>query len=122
VVCRRAVAIFAGSERVGFTGAVGIDPLFQAPDPALVQRASVTLEPERAPRGTFLRVALIRCEPQVISRMLTAHPSILGRAPFVPRCACCRRRPASLVGSNFTGVNLQEQFHAGWHRLFKFKL
>jgi quercetin dioxygenase-like cupin family protein len=28
-----------------FTGAVRIDPLFQAPDPALVQGASVTFEP-----------------------------------------------------------------------------
>jgi quercetin dioxygenase-like cupin family protein len=28
-----------------FTGAVRIDPLFQAPDPALVQAASVTFEP-----------------------------------------------------------------------------
>lgn len=28
-----------------FTGAVRIDPLFQAPDPALVQSASVTFEP-----------------------------------------------------------------------------
>src|SRR5271167_631849 len=28
-----------------FTGAVRIDPLFQAPDPALVQMASVTFEP-----------------------------------------------------------------------------
>jgi quercetin dioxygenase-like cupin family protein len=28
-----------------FTGAVRIDPLFQAPDPALVQVASVTFEP-----------------------------------------------------------------------------
>jgi quercetin dioxygenase-like cupin family protein len=28
-----------------FTGAVRIDPLFQAPDPALVQCASVTFEP-----------------------------------------------------------------------------
>lgn len=28
-----------------FTGAVRIDPLFQAPDPALVQTASVTFEP-----------------------------------------------------------------------------
>jgi quercetin dioxygenase-like cupin family protein len=29
-----------------FTGAVRIDPLFQAPDPALVQGATVTFEPE----------------------------------------------------------------------------
>ena len=29
-----------------FTGTVRIDPLFQAPDPALVQGASVTFEPE----------------------------------------------------------------------------
>jgi quercetin dioxygenase-like cupin family protein len=28
-----------------FTGTVRIDPLFQAPDPALVQGASVTFEP-----------------------------------------------------------------------------
>ena len=28
-----------------FTGAVRVDPLFQAPDPALVQGASVTFEP-----------------------------------------------------------------------------
>jgi quercetin dioxygenase-like cupin family protein len=28
-----------------FTGTVRIDPLFQAPDPALVQVASVTFEP-----------------------------------------------------------------------------
>ena len=28
-----------------FTGAVRIDPLFQAPEPALVQGASVTFEP-----------------------------------------------------------------------------
>jgi len=28
-----------------FTGSVRIDPLFQAPDPALVQGASVTFEP-----------------------------------------------------------------------------
>ncbi|HEX4276398.1 MAG TPA: cupin domain-containing protein [Bryobacteraceae bacterium] len=28
-----------------FTGAVRIDPLFQTPDPALVQGASVTFEP-----------------------------------------------------------------------------
>src|SRR6202049_499530 len=31
--------------REWFTGAVRIDPLFQAPDPALVQGASVTFEP-----------------------------------------------------------------------------
>jgi quercetin dioxygenase-like cupin family protein len=30
-----------------FTGTVRIDPLFQAPDPALVQAASVTFEPAR---------------------------------------------------------------------------
>src|SRR6201987_5774551 len=29
----------------GFTGTVRIDPLFQAPDPAFVQSASVTFEP-----------------------------------------------------------------------------
>ena len=29
----------------GFTGTVRIDPLFQAPDPALVSGASVTFEP-----------------------------------------------------------------------------
>src|SRR6184192_4318842 len=29
-----------------FTGTVRIDPLFQAPDPALVQSASVTFEPD----------------------------------------------------------------------------
>ena len=28
-----------------FTGTVRIDPLFQAPDPAMVQGASVTFEP-----------------------------------------------------------------------------
>jgi len=41
----------SGSQRSGkgaadwFTGAVRIDPLFQAPDPARVQGASVTFEP-----------------------------------------------------------------------------
>ncbi|MGA8616997.1 MAG: hypothetical protein WB660_00540 [Candidatus Sulfotelmatobacter sp.] len=41
----------AGSQPSGkgasdwFTGAARIDPLFQAPDPALVQGASVTFEP-----------------------------------------------------------------------------
>jgi len=41
----------AGSQPSGkgsaewFTGTVRIDPLFQAPDPALVQGASVTFEP-----------------------------------------------------------------------------
>jgi quercetin dioxygenase-like cupin family protein len=32
-----------------FTGAVRIDPLFQAPDPALVQGAHVTFEPHGIP-------------------------------------------------------------------------
>ena len=36
-----------------FTGSVRVDPLFQAPDPALVQGASVTFEPgARTPRHT----------------------------------------------------------------------
>jgi hypothetical protein len=34
-----------------FTGSVRVDPLFQAPDPARVAGASVTFEPELAPRG-----------------------------------------------------------------------
>jgi hypothetical protein len=38
-----------------FTGTVRIDPLFQAPDPALVQGASVTFEPVHAPHGTRIR-------------------------------------------------------------------
>ena len=47
----------AGSQPSGkgpsewFTGTVRIDPLFQAPDPALVQGASVT----REPRGIRIR-------------------------------------------------------------------
>jgi quercetin dioxygenase-like cupin family protein len=45
-----------------FTGTVRIDPLFQAPDPALVQAASVTFEPgartawHRHPLGQILIV------------------------------------------------------------------
>ena len=35
-----------------FTGTVRIDPLFQAPDPALVQGASVTFEPGAELPGT----------------------------------------------------------------------
>ena len=44
----------AGSQASGkglsewFTGSVRIDPLFQTPDPAMVQGASVTFEPGRA--------------------------------------------------------------------------
>jgi hypothetical protein len=38
-----------------FTGTVRIDPLFQAPDPALVQGASVTFEPALGPLGTRIR-------------------------------------------------------------------
>jgi len=40
-----------------FTGVVRIDPLFQAPDPALVHGASVTFEPAPGPRGTPTRWA-----------------------------------------------------------------
>ena len=40
-----------------FTGTVRIDPLFQAPDPAFVQGASVTFEPGRALPGTLIRSA-----------------------------------------------------------------
>lgn len=38
-----------------FTGTVRIDPLFQAPDPAFVQGASVTFEPGLALPGTPIR-------------------------------------------------------------------
>ena len=38
-----------------FTGTVRIDPLFQAPDPALVQGASVTFEPGARTHGTRIR-------------------------------------------------------------------
>ena len=45
-----------------FTGNVRIDPLFQAPDPAFVEGASVTFEPRssrvRAPRG--IRIHSVR--------------------------------------------------------------
>ena len=37
-----------------FTGAVRIDSLFQAPDPALVQGASVTFEPGARTDGTLI--------------------------------------------------------------------
>jgi hypothetical protein len=40
-----------------FTGAVRIDPLFQAPDPARVSGASVTFKPEHGPTGTRIRSA-----------------------------------------------------------------
>jgi quercetin dioxygenase-like cupin family protein len=40
-----------------FTGTVRIDPLFQAPDPALVSGASVTFEPARGQRGIRIRSA-----------------------------------------------------------------
>jgi hypothetical protein len=35
-----------------FTGTVRVDPLFQAPDPARVSGAAVTLNRVLAPRGT----------------------------------------------------------------------
>jgi quercetin dioxygenase-like cupin family protein len=35
-----------------FTGSVRIDPLFQTPDPAMVQGASVTFEPGARTPGT----------------------------------------------------------------------
>jgi hypothetical protein len=38
-----------------FTGTVRIDPLFQTPDPALVQVAGVTFERVRGPHGTPIR-------------------------------------------------------------------
>ena len=40
-----------------FTGTVRIDPLFQAPDPAFVQAASVTFEPGAEPLGIRIRSA-----------------------------------------------------------------
>ena len=51
----------AGSQPSGkgpsdwLTGTVRIDPLFQAPDPAWVQGASVTSSPARAPHGIRIR-------------------------------------------------------------------
>lgn len=51
----------AGSQPSGkgpadwFTGTVRIDPLFQAPDPAFVQGASVTLSRGRGLHGTRIR-------------------------------------------------------------------
>ncbi len=38
-----------------FTGTVRIDPLFQAPEPALVAGAMVTFEPGRELHGTHIR-------------------------------------------------------------------
>ena len=38
-----------------FTGAVRVDPLFQAPDPGLVSGASVTLSQALELRGTRIR-------------------------------------------------------------------
>jgi quercetin dioxygenase-like cupin family protein len=40
-----------------FTGAVRIDPLFEAADPARAVGASVTFEPGPGPRGTRTRSA-----------------------------------------------------------------
>jgi hypothetical protein len=40
-----------------FTGAVRVDPLFQAPDPARAGGAHVTFEPGLARRGTRIRSA-----------------------------------------------------------------
>ena len=40
-----------------FTGAVRVDPLFRANDPARVGGASVTFEPARAQPGTPIRWA-----------------------------------------------------------------
>ena len=40
-----------------FTGTVRIDPLFQAPDPALVSGAMVTSSRARGRRGTHIRWA-----------------------------------------------------------------
>ena len=40
-----------------FTGAVRVDPLFQAGDPTRVSGGHVTFEPARAPRGTHIRLA-----------------------------------------------------------------
>jgi len=40
-----------------FTGTVRIDPLFQAPDPAFVQGASVTFEPGARTHGTRIPLA-----------------------------------------------------------------
>jgi hypothetical protein len=37
-----------------FTGTVRVDPLFQAPDPALVSGACVTFEPVLAQHGTHI--------------------------------------------------------------------
>ncbi len=42
-----------------FTGTVHIDPLFQAPDPALVQGAYVTFEPGARTAWHTLRLARI---------------------------------------------------------------
>ena len=42
-----------------FTGNVGIDPLFQAPDPAFVSGASVTLEPGAPPHGIYIRLEVM---------------------------------------------------------------
>ena len=63
-----------------FTGAVRIDPLFQAPDPALVQGASVTFEPgartawHTHPLGQTLIVTL--------ERLTQARPRA-GRCPVI---------------------------------------
>jgi len=38
-----------------FTGTVRVDPLFQAPDPALVSAASVTFEPAQGLHGILIR-------------------------------------------------------------------
>jgi hypothetical protein len=40
-----------------FTGTVRPDPLFQAPDPAFVQGASVTFDRVRGRHGTLTRLA-----------------------------------------------------------------
>jgi hypothetical protein len=53
-----------------FTGTVRIDPLFQAPEPALVQGASVTFEPGRERHGTHIRSV----RPS-LSRLAAAGPS-----------------------------------------------
>src|SRR5213593_1603554 len=58
-----------------FTGSVRIDPLFQAPDPALVQGASVTFEPagrtawHTHPLGQTLIVTAGRNDERLAERM-----------------------------------------------------
>ena len=69
-----------------FTGTVRIEPLFQAPEPALVQSASVTLEPARGRHG--IRICSVRPSHRsfalIFSEEYICHPvKILSRTGFL---------------------------------------